>query len=136
MNITLRLVDPESKYDLAKLYDLLEERQPYQAISHKEMPTFNQHTKFVQSKPYKVWYIIAGYGGRVLGSIYISKQDEIGISVFEDYIGKGVGGAAVKELMRKHDGPFLANINPKNTASIKFFESLGFKLLQVTYEKE
>lgn len=136
MSVTLRLVDPNSDFDLVKLYDLLEEREPHQAISHKEMPTYFQHVEFVKSEPYKAWYLITGYQGRVIGATYLSKQNEIGIGIFKKYQGKGYGRDAVLQLMKKHKGPFLANINPKNAASIAFFEHLDFGLLQVTYEKK
>ncbi|MEK9736784.1 MAG: hypothetical protein VW239_05635, partial [Candidatus Nanopelagicales bacterium] len=47
---------------------------------------------------------------------------------------KGHARAAVFELMRMHPGKFLANVNPANAASCNLWESLGGKLIQVTYE--
>ena len=41
---------------------------------------------------------------------------------------------ALLELMRLHPGKFLANVNPANEASRKLWESLGGKLIQVTYD--
>lgn len=125
------------------LYDLLAERTPGQSISHKAMPTYREHQAFVASNPYQFWYLISGqtrtdfWGGKLnemLGAIYLTRQREIGLSIFRAHQRKGYGRAAVLELMRMHPGRFLANVNPANEASRKLWESLGGRLLQVTYE--
>jgi hypothetical protein len=36
-------------------------------------------------------------------------------------------------LMRGHPGEFLANVNPNNANSRRFWEKLGGRLIQVTY---
>ncbi len=49
--ITLKTVtDTDHKF----LYELLENRDSRANISHKKMPTYRQHVKFVKSKPYLV----------------------------------------------------------------------------------
>lgn len=55
MTIILKLVDEK---DIRFLYQLLKLRKPLENISHKNMPSYNEHTKFVKSKPYQKWYII------------------------------------------------------------------------------
>ena len=54
-NLRLRAID---KSDLRFLFKLLKERDPKANISHKKMPTYVEHSKFVLSKPYSKWYII------------------------------------------------------------------------------
>ena len=49
---------PVSKSDFRFLYDLLKERTSSTNISHKKMPTYKEHVKFVNSKPYAKWYVI------------------------------------------------------------------------------
>jgi RimJ/RimL family protein N-acetyltransferase len=115
------------------LYNLLAEREPHQAISHKGMPTMEEHIRFVQSRPYQCWYLIE-VGETYVGAIYLSKQREIGISIFKAHRGRGFARAAVAEIMHKWPGRFLANINPSNQDSIRFFRQLGGKHIQVTYE--
>ena len=66
------------KSDHPFLYELLKERTPEVNISHKEMPTYKKHVKFVISKPYAAWNIIY-YKNEKIGSIYLSKQNEIGM---------------------------------------------------------
>ena len=124
------------KSDIEFLYDLLENRDSRTNISHKKMPSFEQHVKFVSSKPYQKWYIITNNKIRV-GSIYLSKQDEIGIFIEKKYQNKGIGKKAIIELMKKNPKKrFLANVSPKNKKSMKFFKRNGFKLIQHTLELE
>ncbi len=121
--------------DVKFLFDLLKERDPRVNISHKKMPTYSQHTKFIKSKPYSKWYIILKSKQKI-GSIYLSKNDEIGIFVSKKFQGKNIGNYALSELIKKNPRKrFLANVNPKNKKSISFFKKNGFKLIQYTFEK-
>ena len=130
-SISLRIVrDSDSKF----LFELLKERDPRANISHKKMPSYNEHLKFIKSKPYTKWYIILKSKDRI-GSIYLSKNDEIGIFLSKKYQGKNIGNDALKELIRKNPRErYLANVNPKNKKSSIFFKNNNFKLIQHTYE--
>ena len=120
--------------DVKFLFDLLKERDPRANISHRKMPTYSQHTKFIKSKPYSKWYIILKSKQKI-GSIYLSKNDEIGIFLSKKFQGKNVGNFALNELMKKNTRKrFLANVNPKNKKSISFFKNNNFKLIQYTFE--
>ena len=122
--------------DVKFLFDLLKERNPRVNISHKKMPTYNQHRKFIKSKPYSKWYIIFRSKEKI-GSIYLSKNDEIGIFLSKKFQGKNVGNFVLNELMKKNPRKrFLANVNPKNKKSMEFFKKNGFKLIQYTFELE
>ena len=112
------------------LYDLLMERTREQSISHKVMPPWIEHVRFVQSQPYQHWYLIEV--DAVVGAIYLTLDDEIGVFIFREHAGHGYGEMAITELIRKHPGPKLANVNPANTASMELFSSLG-KVIQVTF---
>ena len=93
------------------------------------------YTKFIKSKPYSKWYIILKSKQKI-GSIYLSKNDEIGIFLSKKFQGKNVGNFALNELMKKNPRKrFLANVNPKNKKSIAFFKNNNFKLIQYTFEK-
>lgn len=134
MSVYLKTVDVHSRADLTALYKLLAERSPQQAISHKKMPTFGEHARFVKSLPYKGWYLIV-VGAEFVGATYITHSNELGIFLFNKHRGLGYAKEAIEEMMTRYEGPFLANINPNNGISRAFFEKLGFKLLQVTYAK-
>ena len=130
-SISLRSVNSS---DLQFLYDLLNQRQSNENISHKKMPTFDQHIAFVKSKPYSKWYVILENKSR-LGSIYLSKQNEIGIFIDKNSRKLGIGNKALELLIQKNPRKrYLANINPKNKKSINFFTKNKFKLIQYTYE--
>ena len=132
LSISLKSV---TNSDTKFLFDLLEERNPRVNISHKKMPTYNQHTKFIKSKPYSKWYIILKSKQKI-GSIYLSKNDEIGIFLSKKFQGKNVGNFVLNELMKKNPRKrFLANVSPKNKKSIEFFKKNDFKLIQYTFEK-
>lgn len=129
--VSLKEVDDS---DLEFLYYLLEERDPRANISHKKMPTFEEHVKFVQSRPYSVWYVILVNKERA-GSIYLSKQNEIGIFVKENVKCRGIGSQALKILMEQNPRKrYLANVSPQNHTSSEFFKKHDFKLIQYTYE--
>lgn len=116
------------------LYDLLAERKPEESISHKAMPSLENHFKFVASKPYKAWYYIIGEEGEIVGSIYLTEAREIGIGIFKKFRRRGYAIDAIKRLMEMYPGRFLANINPANSASIKLFSRIGCTHIQNTYE--
>jgi RimJ/RimL family protein N-acetyltransferase len=98
------------------------------------MPTYKEHEKFVNSRPYKIWYVIYVENTKT-GSIYLSKQNEIGIFLLKKHQGKSIGQTALDLLMIKNPQKrYLANVSPKNPGSIKFFKKNKFKLIQHTYE--
>ena len=112
------------------LYGLLKERKSYQNISHKELPTWEDHVKFIKTKPYKDWFIVYQPSTREqIGSIYLSKENEIGIFIKKKFIYRGYGKKALSSLMEyfSHVKEFKANIAPFNSASICFFVNQGFK---------
>jgi len=129
--IKLKLV---SKSDYRFLYNLLMEREPLANISHKKMPTYNEHILFVSSKPYSKWYVIL-YGAKKAGSIYLTSQNEIGIFIKKSFQNKQIGNIALHMLIQKNPKKrYLANVNPKNKKSIHFFKNNGFTLIQYTFE--
>ena len=115
------------------LYDLLSERE--HNISHKRLPPWKDHIKFIDSKPYRKWFLVC-VGETVVGSCYLSKQNEVGIFIFKQYQGKGYGLETVNKLVTEFNplkeipgirsGQFIANINPENESSARLFQKLGF----------
>ena len=128
-----------SSTDAKFLFDLLQERDKRENISHKKIPTYASHVKFIESKPYKKWYVIIMNDSddkKRVGSIYLSKTDEIGIFVLKKFQEKNIGKFALSELMKRNPRKkYLANVSPKNKKSIQFFKDNGFELIQHTFEK-
>jgi RimJ/RimL family protein N-acetyltransferase len=132
---------PSSHVDF--LYLLLAEREEHQNISHKKMPSHAKHTHFVCSDCWKVyfdWKVIVSEEGEAVGSVYLTKRNEIGVQIKKKYIGQGYGEAALIYAMKvvsdtkEIPNVIYANINPDNHDSKKFFEKHNFKLIQVTYK--
>ena len=108
-NLTLREVE---KIDYEFLFKLLQDRKPNVSISHKKMSTYSQHIEFIESKPYEKWYIVL-LDEKNIGSTYLSKNDEIGISLIEEMQGKGMGSRILELIIEKNPrNRYLANINP------------------------
>ena len=123
-----------SKSDLKFLYNLLKERNPRVNISHRKMSNYKDHVKFVLSKPYDNWYVIK-YGQKKVGSCYITNLNEIVISIKKEMKSKNIRKEVLRIIMEKNPRErHLANINPSNKKSIRFFKNHGFKLIQHTYE--
>ena len=122
------------KSDCSFLYELLSERKLYENISHKKNPTYTKHIKFVMSKPYTKWYIIYHQKEKV-GSIYLTKQDEIGISINNDYEYAQIVKSALRLLMKLNQRKrYLANVGPKDVKSQEFLLKNGFSGLEYVYE--
>ena len=133
VNSSIKL-KPVTKNDTLFLYDLLKARNPIANISHKKIPSYNEHVNFILSNPYAVWYIIE-YEGKNIGSIYLSKQDEIGISLFDNLLYDKIGKNIIKFLMKNNPRKrYLAKISPRNKKLQNFFVNNGFTGLEYTYE--
>jgi len=129
------------------LFRLLDEREEHVNISHKKMPSYSDHVRFVWNyrhsgyHDYSYWAIIdikiEGLTFKDAGTIYLTKRNEIGIQLLGKVQEQGCGKEAIKELMKLYPHTrYLANINPQNKRSIEFFENQGFKHIQNTYSLE
>tara|TARA_B100000586_G_scaffold239154_1_gene191280 strand:- start:292 stop:726 length:435 start_codon:yes stop_codon:yes gene_type:complete len=133
MNSSIKL-NQVTKNDTLFLYDLLKNKDPNANISHKKMPSYDEHVEFVMSKPYTNWYIIE-YDKKNVGAIYLSKQDEIGISISNDYEYDQIVKPALKLLMKLNQRKrYLANTSPKDVRSQEFLLKNGFTGLEYVFE--
>lgn len=129
------------------LYVHLQERlkEPGTNISHKAMPTYEEHTAFFNRRPYEGWYFIEENPGDLRGVCYMTRNNELGIHINRNHRGKGFAKQALKMLMEMHPplpaipgirpGTHIARINPANTASKALFESLGFPCIEHTHAR-
>jgi RimJ/RimL family protein N-acetyltransferase len=119
--------------DCTFLYELLGERDREVNISHKKMPSYDKHVEFVKNRPYSKWYVIYD-GDQKAGSIYLTKQNEIGLFIKKEMQGRGIGKKALQLLMKYEPRDrYLANVNPENIKSIEFFKKNNFHLIQYTF---
>lgn len=127
---------------LELLWQLLYERDQSVNISHRKMPTKEQHIRFVESRPYRHWLLIVV--DEPVGAVYITKRNELGIFILKDHQSKGYGMQALQLMLGKHkplpavigkrSGNFIANINPSNEKSKRLFKRLGFTHISEVYE--
>jgi RimJ/RimL family protein N-acetyltransferase len=146
--IDIGILAPEySRRMLEVLYDMLAERDPISNISHRAMPTFEEHKAFVRNylwnreEGYLRWFLITPPDPRnldvVYGQLYLTRRLEIGIQIAKAHQGNGYATMAMNEVLKMHSGKrLLANIAPGNLASQKFFAKFGFKLIQHTYSRD
>ena len=130
-SMKLKLV---TENDALFLYDLLKTRDFRANISHKKVPSYDEHVHFILSNPYTIWYIIE-YEGKKIGSVYLSKQDEIGISLVDNLLYNKIGKSVIKSLIKNNPRKrYLANVSPQNKKLQDFFVNNGFTGLEYTYE--
>lgn len=133
--------DTYEKHIHQLLYKLLTERTTQQSISHTKMPTLGNHIKFIRKKPYKEWWMVY-IQEHIVGSLYVTHQNEIGLFLFKKHQKKNYGSKILEKLFNLYPRTkFLANINPLNENSIKFFNKHNFTLIreditQNTYMRE
>ena len=131
MAIKFKTVD---ETDAEFLYEQLKEREGYVNISHKSIPTWDEHLEFIKSEPYFEWDIIF-VDEECIGNIYLTNRDEIGIFIKKKFQSQGFGSDALKQFLQKTGKKrFLANINPTNYKSIQFFGKNGFSHITSTYQ--
>ena len=142
----MRLIKVESTSEhLKTLYRLLSERPPHANISHSSMPSYEEHVMFVNTDPYFKWYMIS-VDDELVGSVYLTWQNEIGISILKEYNGNGYATDALELFIATHEplggvpsnraGSFIAHIAPENERSKALFERLGFVHVSDTYRLE
>jgi len=100
------------------------------------MPSWQEHVKFVKSKPYQAWYIIEDDNEEV-GAVYLTKKGEIGIGILPAFQRMGIAKKAIESIMMLHRrDKYFANIAPYNERSENLFIGLGFRHIQNTFVLE
>lgn len=121
------------------LYELLKDRT--NNISHKDMPNFYEHKKFVKNNPYKVWYLVYNEN-KAIGTFYIKYDNSIGLklSIQESFI----VGLIIKYIKFNYkpeqaiasevSSYFYCNVANKNKELIKVLTDLELKPIQISYK--
>ena len=96
------------KNDADFLFELLLQRSSKENISHKKMPTHEEHIKFIMSKPYYKWYIVKKDHDNI-GAVYLTQLNEIGISLVKRFDDEKTKNEVLELIMKKHpkDGSYL-----------------------------
>lgn len=126
---------------VAVAYQLLLERPAEADISHSILPTPDEYTAFVKSHPYRVWFVIET--DAVVGTIYLTRQNEIGIAILNGQQRKGYAEEAVKRIIEAwpplpgkvavRNSGYVAHVASANMPSLALFSKIGAKVVSVTY---
>jgi RimJ/RimL family protein N-acetyltransferase len=66
----------------------------------------------------------------------MTHNDEVGLFLDKKHQGCGIGFTLLMLVEQSVAGNrILANVSPRNKRSQRFFEKVGYKLIQYTYEK-
>ncbi|MBO8232365.1 hypothetical protein CU311_06685 [Prochlorococcus marinus str. MU1402] len=79
----ISLSNPPNEKEIKFLYFLLKNRNA--SISHKKLPSFEDHRKFVLNHPYKTWNIVIK-GNTHIGAQYIGFNNTVGIHLLPEYV--------------------------------------------------
>ena len=128
MKVTLRQVYKE---DYRFLYKLLKLRSKVEYISHRGvMPSYKEHCKFNDNKPYTGDWIILGED-KPIGRLYLSKNNEVGIHCLPKVNRKYVIDELLDLFCFNH---VYFNVSPKDKIINDYLKKRGLKLIQYTYE--
>ena len=134
------------KNDIQILYELLKESlsQNYSSIWDTTLPSFKKSNQYVlkyfsdkKNHDFKKWYVILNQDNKIVGQIFLKKQNEIGYTIFKKYQGKGFAQKAIRLLIKNNPREkYCVMIHKKNSVSIHVAKKLGFKPKGVILEKK
>ena len=142
--IQLENIIPTSE-QIAILYELLESREFN--ISHKSMPSMDQHDSFVRNHPYRGWWLIYDFLNKsnVIGSVYVNFDNSVGVHLKMDKIeftAENFLETLKKEInplppeSSKRYGDFFFNVSPKNNDLINWLSDCGYRVSQISLSPE
>ena len=123
--------------DTEILYDLLKSR--IHNISHYELPSFSSHKNFVDSYPYRYWYLISE-NDSVKGSFYIQNDNSIGIDlqnpsflILKEIVNFINGKHIINNALPSQVPPyFFINVAKSNKEMLDMLEKIGCETIQVS----
>ena len=121
------------------LYKQLNNRQ--YKISHKNLPSFDKHTQFVQNHSYRKWFIVKDMEV-VIGNVYIQFNNSIGLNVDSSVTCEQIN-KILREIYTSYSplpavpslrqGEFFLNVASDNKMLQNILLSLGFSEVERSY---
>lgn len=137
MTLDFEKIIPTSN-QLNDLYELLLDRK--NSISHTDIPSLNEHNKFVLSHPYVAWYLIYK-NEKLFGSLYVHSDNSIGLNVNQPT--KEVVSEIISFIKTNHKplpsiksvrrGEFFMNVSSNDGGLIKCLQQLGKEEIQHSF---
>jgi len=97
----------------------------------------------VRSKPYRAWFLVLNEYEQRVGSVSLTRNNEIGIAILKKYQRMGYALQAIEaarkfpplpKIAGQRNGHYVANVAPQNEPSHALFTKAGGRPIQVTYE--
>ena len=120
------------------MYELLLDRK--NSISHTDIPSLDEHNKFVLSYPYVAWYLIYK-SEKLVGSLYVHSDNSIGLNVNQStkedvseiisFIKANHKPLPSVKSVRRRD--FFMNVSSDNGDLIKCLQQLGKEEIQRSF---
>ena len=119
------------------LYSLLKTRK--HNISHFELPSFSSHQKFVDSSPYKHWFLILE-NEHTKGSFYVQRNNSIGIDLktpslqtVREIVNFINSKLIISKALPSQVPPyFFINVAKSNKEMLDILEKIGCESIQVS----
>ena len=137
MTLEFEKIIPTST-QVSDLYELLLERK--NSISHTDIPSLNEHNKFVLSHSYVAWYLIYK-SENLVGSLYVHSDNSIGLNVNQST--KEDVSEIISFIKANHKplpsvksvrrGEFFMNVSSDNGDLIKCLQQLGKEEIQRSF---
>lgn len=111
------------------------------SISHRDLPSMEEHKNFVKNNPYRAWFIVK-IQNKILGNIYIQYDNSIGFNFQEEITSKEIEETIeliyskfkpLKSIPSKRPDYFFINVNSSNLSLQKKLFSLNYLEIQRTY---
>ena len=123
------------------LLEILKSRDTQSNISHTKLPSYKKHKQFVNSKPYRYWFLILS-SNQVIGNTYITRLNEISIKLkkknslyYQETLSLLINNfKPLKAIPSKRRSSFLLNVSSKDKSLISLFSRMGLKKIQETYK--
>ena len=136
--INYELINGSDKQCLI-LFELLKSRK--YSISHKMMPTYEEHKNFVNNNPYRFWYLISK-GKHPIGTIYAKEDNSIGLNIdkeYHDFLQEILNFIQLKyEPLREKASMvpsyFYINVASNNIEMKKLLLKYNYTEIQVSYQ--
>lgn len=138
LNLSFEKILPTA-IQIQDLYLLLKKRKYF--ISHKVLPEFEEHKKFVLKNPYKYWYFV--FLDKIkIGTFYIMFDNSVGINLIQqnqfilkvliEYINNNFIPEEPKfSLVPNY---FYVNISSQNKELREILNNLKIPMIQISYK--
>lgn len=123
------------------LFNLLKYRR--YGISHKSMPSYEDHKFFISNFPYFKWLIIS-YEEIKIGALYINQDNSVSINLLPNkikHLDEIIKSFEIKFLPQEplkslRSRNFFFNLHPEDIMMQKTLEKNGYVISQISYEKK